>query len=222
MTKLKRLEKTRFERGGFFVGLPSLPIFPTDALSEGMDQEHINAELKLVGLLIDALGYCDPETYDTLFQMVERKLKALARFDHKDIAYLQAHVPQSAKMSSADVDARFNSLIKQSSDAGCAEAQYQYACRLWEQGDFEGAITLYKASADQGYPPSQYCYGLGLRDGVGIRRDQGKGLFYIELSAGRLYDLALEYLIAFYRDNQTAKGKDKSKLYSQMLNWSER
>ena len=189
-----------------------------------MDKERIDAEVKLVGLLLDALGCSDAHTYDTLFQMIETKLNALSKTDHSEIAYLQAHLPlqQPAKLSSADFDARFNALMKQSADAGCAEAQYHHACRLWERGEFKAAISLYKASANQGFPQSQYCYGLGLRDGVGIEQDRAEGLFYIELSAGRLYNYALEYLIVLYRDDESAEGRANLDLYLQMLAWSER
>ena len=185
-----------------------------------MDSDETKAEAKLVEMLIDTLGYCDEDTYELISQVAKKKLKSLQNLKPKKLAYIEAYLPNSA-LSSDELDTWFNAKMKQSSDAGVPEAQYQHACRLWERGDHTAAVDLYKASADQGYPKSQYCYGLGLRDGVGISQDKTKGLFYIELAAGRLYSYALEYLIVLYRDNQSVEGGEKFKLYSKMLTWSQ-
>ncbi len=185
-----------------------------------MDSDETKSKTNLVECLIDVLGYCDAETYELISKITTTKLKDLEKHKSKKFAYLQAHLPPPA-MSSDELDTWFNAKMKQSSDAGVPEAQYQQACRFWERGDHTAAVDLYKASADQGYPKSQYCYGLGLRDGVGIAQDKPKGLFYIELAAGRLYNYALEYLLGLYRDDLSVEGREKFKLYSNMLTWSE-
>ncbi|GGX75255.1 hypothetical protein GCM10011309_26840 [Litorimonas cladophorae] len=185
-----------------------------------MDSDEIKSNVKFVECLIDALGYCDAETYDLIFEITDKKLASLLKSNPQKFAYLEAYLSRPG-MPDEKMEAWYNDKMRQSSEAGVAEAQYQHACRLWERGDHEAAVNLYKASADQGFPKSQYCYGLGLRDGVGVPQDKAKGLFYIELAAGRLYEYALEYLIGLYRDDLSNEGRQKFTLYSEMLRWSE-
>lgn len=182
--------------------------------------ERVESDVALVEILMDSLGYCDEETSSIIMKIVESKLESLAKSQHPKVAYLQAHLPQFGK-DSEELDLRFNSLMKVSSDAGVAEAQYEHACRHWERGEHQTAISLYKVSAEQGYPPSQYCYGLGLYDGIGIEKNEIEGLHFIELAAGQLYNLALEFLLSRYQDDASAKHIEKRGLYSKMLVWSE-
>ena len=186
-----------------------------------MDDEQTESEIVLVGLLLDALGYCGEDSYDIILQIADTKLKALAKSGHPKFAYLQAHMPQFG-MDAEEQELRFNSLIKQSSDAGVPQAQYEHACRLWEQDEHLAAVALYKASADKGFPPSQYCYGLGLFNGVGILKNETTGLYFIELAASRLYNLALEFLKGHYGNDLSVQGRKKFKLYSNMLIWSQK
>jgi len=185
-----------------------------------MDKDEIESQVILIGILIDAIGYCDEQSSEIITELAERKLEALKQSDHPCVAFLQAHMPQVG-MTSENCDERYNRLVKQSSDAGCPEAQYRLGCQIWEAGQFEAAVNLYKASAETGFPPSQYCYGLGLLIGEGVEKDEEKGLHLIELAAHRLYDLALEFLIGRLDGDLSVDGKKKLKLYKTMLKWSE-
>lgn len=186
-----------------------------------MDNENIESEITLVDRLIDVLGYCDVDSYETISQLADTKLKALAQSGHPKLPYLHAYMPQIG-MEGGELDKRFNELIKQSSDSGVPQAQYTHACHLYECGDFHSAVNLYKLSADNGFPPSQYCYGLDLYNGVGIHKNESEGLYFIELAAGRLYNLALEFLIGIFQNDSSVDGKKKFEHYSKMLSWSER
>lgn len=186
-----------------------------------MKYDEVRSGVKLVEHLLDALGYCDSQTYEIIYNIIVAKLKGLKKSNPKELAYLQACLPQTTDMSSDEVEAWYNAKVKEGSDAGDPAAQYEHACRLWEGTDYIAAVKLYETSAEQGHPKSQYCYGLGLFDGIGIAQNKAKGLHYIELAAGRLYDLALEYLIEFYRDETTPEGQEQFKHYSKMLIWSQ-
>ena len=191
-----------------------------------MDNENIGNDVKLVGQLLDAYGNCDEDSSEVIYQLAYTKLQTILKGGHPRAPYLQALMPilesdDKYDVSVSEHDAQFNALMKQSADAGVPQAQYEHACRLYEQGHHRAAVRLYKLSADNGFPPSQYCYGLDVYNGVGTDANEVEGLHFIELAAGRLYNLAIEFLIHLYRDDKSGEGSKKFDLYSRMLVWSE-
>jgi len=175
------------------------------------------SEVRLLDLLIDAYGYCDEIGSDVIYKIIQEKTNKLSNHNHPKAPYFQAVIP---KLHSDISEAKYNALMEKSSNDGVAEAQYQYASRLYEMGKHNSAVKLYKVAADQGHPESQYCYGIDAYNGVGVEENKEAGLEYIELAAGQLYDWALEWLIQFYKNDASLDGIKKSQKYSKMLIWS--
>ena len=80
----------------------------------------------------------------------------------------------------------YYTLLENSAKKGCKEAQYIIANKLYDEKKYIDAILLYKKSADKGFAPSQWCYGIDTFNGIKniYKRDIEEGLEYISYSAG--------------------------------------
>ena len=117
----------------------------------------------------------------------------------------------------------YENKLLESSKKGCKEAQYLIANRLYDDGKYIEALKLYKESANSGYAPSQWCYGLDHFNGIKgvLQPNVEKGLTYISYSAGQLYDYAIEFLIDIYSKGSQGIKPDNKKVeyYKTMLKW---
>ena len=184
-------------------------------------------EIRLISTLIKAMGYCsDQENYKALGKITKHTFEQVDNSDDLRLKYLQSKLDNCGEKqpfdNESELEEKYNALIEESAKAGVAESQYLYACRLYESSLYTDASLLYKLSANQGYPPSQYCFGLDLFNGVGVKKNPEEGLHYIELAAGRLYEFALDFLIALYSEDDSKLGIMKYELYSKMLRWVEK
>lgn len=181
--------------------------------------DDIQSQIRLIQMLMDVLGLCSEEDFETVLKILNRNFEDFARSEHPSLFALRAHMPQT-NLDSAESDVRFNTLMQKGAAAGDPQAQYEHGCRLWEDGQFSAAVKLYKQSAKNGFPASQYCYGLALLSGEGVEKSEAEGLRFIELAAGRLYTLAIECLIGIFENDRSENGLRKLELYSEMLEWS--
>lgn len=178
---------------------------------------------KIISSLFEALGYCSEVDYERILGLILDKYDRLKKPLSPELEFLKLQLPHCGGdryLTELELDKLRLSRIQYGVAAGLAEAEYLYGCHLYEQKEYEKAIPLYKSSADKGFPPSQHCYGLDRFHGIGnLQVNQNEGLTYIKLAAGRLYQLSIEFLIEFYRDNETSEGKENFRTYSLMLRW---
>jgi len=124
--------------------------------------------------------------------------------NNKCYDYIKAMLLKGFKNSNEEAiyDKKYYELLLKSSQKGCKEAQYLVANRLYENKDYKNAMELYRKSALQGYANSQWCYGIDLFNGIEgvLEKDEKEGLFFIELSAGQLYEYAIDFLIDLYKN----------------------
>jgi TPR repeat protein len=180
----------------------------------------------LLAALSRAYGYCHKEKdQDVIGVLISEKLEVLIKTDDPRVKHLQATLPnlgsQESYVNAEAFDLAYDKLMKEAADGGVAEAQYQYACRLYEQGNLSEAVGLYREAADKGYPPAQYCYGLDRYNGVGTDKNIVEGLKYIKLAAGRLDEYALAFLVELYSKDSSEEGTGNHQLYLKMLSWVE-
>jgi len=191
-----------------------------------VNSDSISSSLKCIELLVKAVGYCsDEKEIDSIMHIISEKTKPLLKVDDPRVKYMQANLPNFGNIephkSPEESEALYNQLMEESAEGGVAEAEYQHACRLYESGKLNEAVALYQNSADKGYPPSQYCYGLAMFNGVGISKDTEEGLKYIKLSAGRLDDYALEFLVNLYDEGNSQGDIQSHNHYLKLLSWAE-
>jgi len=189
-----------------------------DALARASDRKYLEH-------LCDALFHAHQDEYDALSAMILTSFNALAKPLSDDQEFLKIHLPNmgqgAIELSDEAYDELRLSMIKKGASAGIAEAEYRYACHLYEAEQYDEAITLYKRSAGKGYAASQHCYGLDLFHGTGgLTANKKEGLKYLHLAAGRLYEYSIEFLIHFYKKDTSSEGKQKLELYQNMLSWS--
>lgn len=165
--------------------------------------------------LIDALGECaDEEKYNIIHEMLKDVFS-----DPKDIEteYLSIYLPFFGNDEEVEVwEAQRQELIKKAAQAGVVEAQYDYGITEFERENYESSFELFLESARFGFAPALYCVGWAYFYGQGASVDKEKALYYIELAAGQLYSLAIDFLIHHYKDID-----DKRERYEMMLSWAE-
>ena len=159
---------------------------------------------------------------------IKKKIFKLLNLEYKNepcVEYIQAMLLDGFSNSSKEkiFYEKYYSLLENSANKGCNEAQYIVANKLYDAGKFLEALKLYEESANSGYAPSQWCYGLDNFSGIDgvLKPDIEKGLTYITYSAGQLYAYAVEFLIDIYTKGYKNIEPDESKaeFYKRMLNW---
>ncbi|MDP3817114.1 tetratricopeptide repeat protein [Pseudomonas sp.] len=165
-----------------------------------------------IDFLISAMHHCNDETrYKILQEIVTCTLKLPTDDSEGKIHWLKTRLPNfggEAELDDSQTDSMLRLLLEKSALAGCKEAQYDYGCLLYEEGQFEQALLLYSDSAKKGYAPAQWCYGVDVLNGRGIKQDIRKGLFYIEMAAAQQYQNAVEFLVNYYSQESSGVMRD--------------
>lgn len=184
-----------------------------------------NNDAVVIGRLLDVLDRCEEKDYEDVLKVVKSKFQRLKKPLNPQLEFLRLRLPNLGRdliESEEELDSLRLAIIKKGVDANIPEADYHFACHLYEQRQFESAVKLYKRSADKGYAPSQHCYGLDRYHGIAnLEANKVEGLKYLELAAGRLYELSIEFLVALYQSDDSKLGRERFKLYSKMLSWTE-
>ena len=157
-------------------------------------------DLKEAELLLEAFGWCSNEDRaNVILDLVREIISPYVKVKNPRALWLKSGLPNLGEERESFSDEEFEllylELIKESSDGGCAEAQYSYGCHLYENQKEDEAVELYRKSAVQGYAPGQWCFGLDTLNGIGTTRDEIIGLHYIRLSAEQRYDYAVEFML---------------------------
>ena len=160
----------------------------------------MNSELIETEKLIDALEYCvDEERYSKILEIIISILNPLVIERKPRALWLKSRLPNLGETleleDEVELEQKWLDLVKESASHNCKEAQYQYACYLYDQNKVKEATLLYKASADAGYAPSQWCFGLGCINGLGTPKNIDTGIFYIRLSAEQRYEDAVDFIL---------------------------
>lgn len=182
--------------------------------------------IPVIEKLLETLGHCDEGDYSDVEVVLRQKFVQAKNDPSPRLVYLRAldayFGEQACSLTNDEHAQKYDELIEQAAELGVPEAQYQHANRLYEVRDYEAAVVLYAKSAEQGYPPAQHAYGLDLYRGLkGVEADRARGLFYLELAAGRLNIDSIEFLISLYEAQRTEEEKQKYRKYSNMLVWAE-
>ena len=177
--------------------------------------------LRAAELLIEA-SYnisCDVEGYDEKYaQLLDMALEFLK--PHIDAGvpkalFLQTKLPNlglKEKLSNEEYESKYFNLMEKAAIGGCPEAQYHYGCFLYDHKMYDEAVDLYKKSAEQGYAPSQWCYGSDVFHGVGTDKNEELGLYYIRLSAEHRYENAVSFLLNAYKKGEYGFKKDEAEI----------
>jgi hypothetical protein len=99
-------------------------------------------------------------------------------------------------------------LYRVAADAGLAEAQVRLAYILDYSEDNDGAVTWYRAAAQQGNADGQFGLGEMYAKGEGIERDLAKAYEYIELAAERGHQRAIRVLSQAYENGGLGQRAD--------------
>jgi len=185
-----------------------------------MHKQPITINMKLILHMMDALTYCgDTEIYAVILALIEEEL---SKQDNLKSKFIRQLLPFHGSDEEADFwEENRRAIIRECAESDIPEAQYLVGCEEYENRQYKKAVELYRKSAEKGYPPSLYCLGLAYYHGQGVESDKQKGLDFIKLAAGQLYGLALEYLIAYYKNNESEQSGKQLEFYSNLLSWSD-
>lgn len=161
---------------------------------------EIESKLKQAEYILDALGWCsDDEQYELLITMAKEILKPYWEKSHPRALWLKAGMPnlgeESSSLSASQFDEKYTEILRIAAECGCAEAQYQHGCNLYDVGRIAEAVKFYFKAAQKDYAPAQWCYGLDVLHGNGTDKDESIGLAYIRLSAEQRYEYAVKFMI---------------------------
>ena len=175
-----------------------------------------NSDFKYLESLSEALSYASVgENVECIEKIIHTFISKYEKEEIPEITYMKAINLNlfEKNLSEVDIEKKYNQLIDLSAKQGCKEALYIKACRLYECEEFSEAIELYKKSMHKGYPPAMWCYGLDRFWGIEnvLAKDAAEGLKYIKLSAGLLYEYALEFLLDAYENGKETIEKDAEK-----------
>lgn len=163
----------------------------------------IDSDLKQAELILEALSWCsDDQHYDVLLSMVKALLAPYIRSAHPRALWLKSSMPnlgEDSPLSENAFDTKYNELLRVAAEGGCPEAQYRYACNLYDQGKIAEAVEFYFKAAKSDYAPAQWCYGLDSLHGNGTVKNESAGLSFIRLAAEQRYEYAVAFLIDAYR-----------------------
>lgn len=179
------------------------------------------SNLKEIEFLVNALQYCSDESrYSVIVKLITESIESFSLDDYGKIDWLKTKLPNFGEhypLEDVDFDKKLKFIIQKSANLGCKEAQYDYGCILYEEKKFEEAVSFYKLSADKGYPPAQWAYGIDRLNGIGIIKNPREGFFYIELAAFQGYEYAIEFLIDSYSEEKNGVVKNNSNVAKWMF-----
>lgn len=156
--------------------------------------------------LIRAHESCsDEKRREIISEIIAHLISPLVSRRNPKALYLKAglaNLGEEEHLSEFEFDKLWLSLIKESADGGCPEAQYKLGCELYEKNEYHEAVDLYRRAALQGYGPAQWCYGVDILNGIGTAKDLTTGIRYIKYAAEKLNENALNFLIDAIQNNQ--------------------
>ncbi|MEO7318647.1 MAG: tetratricopeptide repeat protein [Chthoniobacteraceae bacterium] len=79
--------------------------------------------------------------------------------------------------------------LRPPADAGLAVSQFGLGAILMEEGKLEEAASLFRASAEGGYPGGQFLWAASLMEGKGVPRDPKTALKWARLAVEKLPDV---------------------------------
>ena len=184
-----------------------------------MHKQPIIINNKFVSQMMEALRECsDDKVYAVILVIIEEELSKQNDLKSK---FIRQFLPFYGSDEEGNIwEENRLAIIRESAESDIPEAQYLVGCEEYENRQYEKAVELYRKSAEKGYPPSLYCLGLAYYSGQGVKGDKQKGLDFIKLAAGQLYDLALEWLIHYYKNEESEQSDKQFEFYSKMLSWS--
>ena len=71
----------------------------------------------------------------------------------------------------------------------------KYCTKVLDMSCTVAKYHLYKISADAGYAPAQWCFGLNSINGTGMTKNISEGIFYIRMSAEQRYEEAVNFML---------------------------
>jgi|GEM_PF-4593972 len=175
---------------------------------------NLEIELREAEMLIKASEWTSkPKISSILIKRITKLLKPFLKKGHPRAMWLKAQLPnlgESKLLTEKQFDQRWFALIQESAENGCAEAQYQYGCHLYDLNQIKEALELYHLSAVQDYAPSQWCYGLDTLSGAGTEKNEAIALQYISLAAEQCYPYALDFMLRAHQEQRYGLTNDIS------------
>ena len=113
----------------------------------------------------------------------------------------------------ADSDA-INALKKLGCFESSAEKDFYNAEELFNAGNWEQAVELYRKSAEQDFFPAQYHLGYCYANGIGVKKDLAEAVKWWRKSAENGFPISQLMLGSFYFN-----GKGVEKNYAEALKW---
>lgn len=107
-----------------------------------------------------------------------------------------------------------NYLKKHGNFADPAERSFYSAGELFNAGNWEQAVELYRKSAEEGFLPAQYHLGYCYANGIGVKRDLAAAIKWWRKSAEKGFSFSQLALGSLYFNG---KGVDKD--YAEALKW---
>ena len=159
----------------------------------------ISSELAEAEKLLEASERCiDEKRHEQIMALVKSIINPLVEKRVPRALWLKARLPNLGEEKPLDVeefDKMWLELIVESAEGGCAEALYSVGCNLYEVGEKEKAVNLYKRSAEAGYSNGQWCYGIDTLNGIGTKADNVLGMHYIYCAAEQRCEFAVNFLL---------------------------
>ena len=147
-----------------------------------------NNDETVITLLQDILAHCEEDDYNAVLAIIRTKFDNLKKPLSPHSEFLRLRLPNLGRKtieSDEDFDQFRLKIIRDGARANIPEAEYHFACHLYEEKKYSDAMRLYKSSAISGYPPSQHCYGLDLFHGIGENKGEQKRRLEISELSGR-------------------------------------
>ncbi len=175
---------------------------------------NIEHELQEAEFLIKASERTSkPKISSILIKRIIKLLKPFLKKRHPRALWLKAQLPnlgETRRLGEKQFDQLWLKLIQESAENGCAEAQYQYGCHLYDLNKLKEAVEFYRLSAIQDYAPSQWCYGLDTLSGTGTDKNEAIGMQYISLAAEQCYPYALDFMLRAHQGQRYGFSNDTS------------
>ena len=178
----------------------------------------LEPEIQEAESLIKAYTYADKVKHQKIIIILVREiLSPFIKIRHPKALWLQASLPNFGKprlrkLSSENYENHWRALIKESAEGGCAEAQYTYGCTIYDEEKYGEAVVFYRLSAESGYAPAQWCFGLNTLNGTGVDKNESLALFYIVCAAEQHYQYAVEFLLRCYEEETHGFKKDSNQI----------
>jgi TPR repeat protein len=172
----------------------------------------LESQIQEAEYLIKAYFHSDNTKHKkTIIKLVREILSPLIRIRHPNALWLKASLPNLRKhnlrkLSNEDFENHWRALIKESAEGGCAEAQYTYGCTLYDEGKYVEAVEFYRLSAESGYAPAQWCFGLDTLNGTGVDKNESLAIFYMFVQLNSSINMQLNsYLNAMQKKHTALK-----------------